>query len=87
MYTSNTLLLVAGLIVTIALYAFNSFFRERKTALLLFLFGWTVYIAGFLGTSFHEPLPLWSWIVLVGMAAGLVFGIVSEYRLWVKSKK
>ena len=72
MYFSNALLLVVGLIVTATLYAFNAFFRERRTALLLFLFGWTVYIAGFVGTSFHEPLPLWSWVVLVGMAVGLI---------------
>jgi hypothetical protein len=82
----NTTLLIVGFVITICLYLFSEFFKARKMALLLFCFGWMVYIAGFVGTSIVEPMPVWAWVLWVVMVAGLVFGIIREFNLWQKSR-
>ena len=82
----NIPLLIVGLVMTICLYLFSEFFKARKMALLLFCFGWMVYIAGYVGTSFNEPFPVWAWVLWSVMVVGLVLGIMREFNLWQKSR-
>jgi hypothetical protein len=86
MLTANFILLFAGLIVTACLYAFNAFFRARIAALILFLSGWTVFVAGFIGTAIHNDMPLWAWPIWAGFVVGYFFAIKSEYTLWQNSQ-
>ena len=84
---TQTTLVIIGCIATLALYSFSPFFRARKAALLLFFFGWTIFIAGVFGTALYQPLPLWVWLMNTGMLTAFILGIRSEYKLWRKYKK
>ena len=86
MLIANIILLISGFAIAACLYSFSSFFRTTKAALLLFIFGWTVYIAGFVGTAIHEHMPLWAWPLWAVMVAGTIWGIKSEYKLWQSSQ-
>ena len=86
MLTANIILLISGFAIATCLYSFSAFWRTRKAAMLLFIFGWMVYIAGFVGTAIHEDMPLWAWPIWAVMVAGTLWGIRSEYRLWQSSQ-
>lgn len=86
MLTTNYILLIAGIAIAALLYAFNAFFRARMSAILLFLGGWIVFIAGFVGTAIEQHMPAWAWPIWAGFVVGYFFAIKSEYILWQKSQ-
>ena len=86
MLTTNYLLIIIGCAIAAFLYAFNAFFRARISAMLLFISGWMVFIAGFVGTAIEQDMPKWAWFFWVAFVGGYFYAIRSEYKLWRKSQ-